>query len=194
MNIWMSVLRDPAIRLDVHPEVYAPAEDTFLLLSAIEVLEGEKALEMGCGSGLISIHMAKAGAEVTAVDLDERAVEATATSARINGLAIRAVRSDLFDEVEGKFDLIVFNPPYLRGEARGPEDLCWAGGKDGTMITARFLSEAKRRLELDGRILLLVSDDMESEALGKALSGWRAETIASKTLFFEELRVLRLTL
>lgn len=186
--------RDRSVQLDVHPDVYAPAEDTFLLLSAIDVERGEKALEMGSGSGIISMHMAKAGAVVTAADLDERAVIATENSAMLNGLKVRVVQSDLFSSISGRFDLMVFNPPYLRGEVRGPEDLCWAGGEDGVRLTARFLEEAREHLEPGGRVLLLISDDMAPSALEDALSGWRLETLCSKTLFFEELRVLRLTL
>jgi len=188
------VLRDRSIRLDVHPEVYAPAEDTYLLLSTIEVHRGERALEMGCGSGLIAMHMAKAGACVTAVDTDERAVTATRNSALMNDLQVRMVLSDLFHEVKGRFDLIVFNPPYLRGEVQGQEDLCWAGGEDGVKLTDRFLHEAKDHLEPGGRLLLLISDDMDPAALEEALSEWRMEVLARKSLFFEELRVLKLTL
>lgn len=187
------MLRDPSIQLDIHPEVYAPAEDTYLLLSAVHVERGERALEMGCGSGIIALHMAKAGALVTAADADERAVSATRNSAIMNGLAVRTFRSDLFDGVPGRFDLIVFNPPYLRGEVRGQEDLCWAGGEDGVALTSRFLAQARERLEPGGRIMLLISDDMEPGALEDALVGWKVETVACRTLFFEELRVLRLT-
>jgi len=188
------VLRDRTIQLDIRPEVYSPAEDTYLLLSAIVVDKGEKVLEMGCGSGIISMHMARAGAVVTSVDVDERAVRATENSAKMNGLDARVVQSDLFTDVSGKFDLIVFNPPYLRGDVQGQEDLCWAGGEDGVRLTDRFLRQARERLEPGGRVLLLISDDMDPSALEDALSGWRIETVASKTLFFEELRVLRLTL
>jgi release factor glutamine methyltransferase len=188
------VLRDRTIQLDIHPEVYSPAEDTYLLLSAIEVEKGEKVLEMGCGSGIISMHLAKAGAVVTAADLDEKAVRATENSAMLNGLIVRAFQSDLFSDVEGRFDLIVFNPPYLRGDVQGQEDLCWAGGEDGVRLTSRFLDGAEKHLEPGGRVLLLISDDMDPSALEDALSKWRAETVTSKTLFFEELRVLRLTL
>jgi release factor glutamine methyltransferase len=188
------VLRDRSVKLDVHPEVYAPAEDTYLLLSAIDVRKGERALEMGCGSGIISLHMAKAGAVVTAADMDERAVSATKNSAEMNGLEVRVVRSDLFADVPGRFDLIVFNPPYLRGDVRGQEDLCWAGGEDGVRLTARFLREAMDRLEPGGRVMLLVSDDMEPSALEEALSGWKKEEVTRRTLFFEELLVLKLTL
>lgn len=180
--------------MDVHPEVYAPAEDTYLLLSAIEVQRGERALEMGCGSGIISIHMAMAGAKVTAVDMDERAVMVTEHSARMNGLRVRTVQSDLFGNVPGCYDLIVFNPPYLRGEVQGREDLCWAGGEDGVKLTARFLGEARDRLEPGGRVVLLISDDMDPVALEEALSEWNMEVLARKSLFFEELRVLKLTL
>ncbi|NLX47536.1 MAG: methyltransferase [Euryarchaeota archaeon] len=186
--------RDSSVQLDVHPDVYAPSEDTYLLLSAIEVEKGERALEMGCGSGTISLHMARAGAIVTAADLDERAVRATRNGASMNGLKVRVFKSDLFADVPGRFDLIVFNPPYLRGEVQGPEDLCWAGGEDGTRLTARFLREARDRLEPRGRVLLLVSDDMDRSALNEALSGWQAKTVGSRTLFFEELRALELTL
>jgi len=174
--------------------VYAPSEDTYLLLSAIDVEKGEKVLEMGCGSGIISMHMAKVGATVTTADVNERAVMATRNSALMNGLSVRTVWSDLFADVPGKFDLIVFNPPYLRGEALGQEDLCWAGGEDGVALTSRFLGQAQEHLEPGGRIMLLISDDMEQEALERALAGWKAETVARRTLFFEELRVLRLTL
>jgi len=188
------VQRDRSVQLDVHPDVYAPAEDTFLLLSAMDAKKGERALEMGCGSGIISLHMAKAGALVTAVDTDERAVAATRNSAAMNGLEVRTVLSDLFSEVKGKFHLIVFNPPYLRGEVLGSQDLCWAGGGDGVRLTARFLGQARDHLEPGGRILLLISDDMEPDALESALKDWSVETVARQTLFFEELRVLRLTL
>ncbi len=188
------MLRDRIIQLDIHPEVYAPAEDTYLLLSAVDVVKGEKVLEMGCGSGIISMHMAKAGAVVTAADMDGRAVRATGNSAMLNSLDVSVVQSDLFTDVSGRFDLIVFNPPYLRGDVQGQEDLCWAGGEDGVRLTSRFLDDAKEHLEPGGRVLLLISDDMDPSALENALSNWKAETVASKTLFFEELRVLRLTL
>ncbi|MHC1680952.1 MAG: HemK2/MTQ2 family protein methyltransferase [Methanomassiliicoccales archaeon] len=188
------MLRDRSVQLDVHPDVYSPAEDTYLLLSAIIIDKGEKVLEMGCGSGIISMHMAKAGALVTAVDMDERAVRATDNSAMMNGLDVRAVQSDLFTNVPGRFDLIVFNPPYLRGDVQGQEDLCWAGGEDGVRLTSRFLEGAEKHLHPGGRVLLLISDDMDPSALEDALSKWKVETVASKTLFFEELRVLKLTL
>jgi release factor glutamine methyltransferase len=187
------VLRDPTIDVELYPGVYAPAEDTALLLSALEVRKGERALEMGCGSGLISLHMAKAGAVVTAVDLDDRAVGNALRNAELNGLRIKVLQSDLFERVRGSFDLLVFNPPYLRGRAEGADDLCWAGGEDGVHVTARFLREAGKHLAPGGRVLMLLSSDMDEGAVDRALEGWRWTVLSSRTLFFERLRVLELT-
>lgn len=188
------MLRDPSIEIDVLSKVYAPAEDTFLMLSAIDVGPGERVLEMGCGSGLLSLHMARAGAEVTAVDVDPEAVRNTMENARRNSLDIRVIRSDLFRKVAGSYDLIVFNPPYLRGDAAGDEDLCWAGGEGGLRVTSEFLKGARERLAPGGRALLLVSSDADEAGLEEALKDWRVEVVTARTLFFEELRVLRLTL
>ena len=186
--------RDPSIVLEVDPGVYPPAEDTFLLLSAMTVGKGERALEMGCGSGLLALHMAKAGAEVAAVDVDERAVANTLRNAASNGLRLTVLRSDLFAEVEGEFDLLVFNPPYLRGIAEEKDDLCWAGGPGGIEVTARFLAQARGHLAPGGRALVLVSSDAEPGAMARAMEGWNVRTLASRTLFFEDLRALELTL
>jgi release factor glutamine methyltransferase len=188
------VEHDCSIRLDLNVDVYAPAEDTYLLLSAIEVLKGERALEMGCGSGYISIHMAKAGIIVTAVDIDPLASVNTERNARLNGVHLDTIVSDLFQKVDGMFDLLVFNPPYLRGIADDQEDLCWAGGKDGIEITARFLEEAKAHMTVEGRVLIIVSTDADQMAMERALLGWKSRKVASQNLFFERLDVLELTL
>lgn len=188
------MLRDPDIQLDVFPDVYTPAEDTFLMLSALKVVKGEKALEMGCGSGYLSLHMAKAGASVTAVDVDPQAVRNTEENARRNGSNMRVVQSDLFRNVEGLFDLIVFNPPYLRGVVERMEDLCWAGGETGLEVTSEFLKGTREHLSSNGRVLLLVSSDMDDDLLRRSTEGWNREELASGTFFFERLMVLKLTL
>ncbi|MCX6650103.1 MAG: methyltransferase [Methanomassiliicoccales archaeon] len=188
------MLRDRDIQMEVFPEIYLPAEDTLLMLSALKVCRGERVLEMGCGSGFLSLHMARAGASVTAADVDPQAVRNTEENARRNTLDIRVVQSDLFQNVEGLFDLIVFNPPYLRGEVQGREDLCWAGGESGLEVTSGFLRGAREHLAPGGQVLILVSSDADELQLEELTQGWSKDIVTSKTLFFEELKVLRLTL
>lgn len=186
--------RDPAISLEVLTQVYAPAEDTFLMLSALEVQPGQKVLEMGCGSGYLSLHLAKAGALVTAVDIDPYALRNTEENAERNGLSLKVLQSDLFLKVSGDFDLVVFNPPYLRGMVQEQEDLCWAGGEKGSELTDRFLSQVKDHLVKHGRVLVLFSSDVHTDDVERSLLGWKVKVLASKGLFFEELRVLELSL
>jgi len=77
---------DPNLKIEYCRGVYPPSEDTMLLLDCLEVVDGEDLLEMGCGSGIISLHCAAAGARVTAVDLNPAAVECTIENARKNGM------------------------------------------------------------------------------------------------------------
>ena len=145
---------DSSIKLEVMDGVYNPAEDSYLLIKGIEVRGDEKVLDMGCGSGVVAIHLAKAGCRVTAADINKRAVENTRKNAMINGLSIKCVRSNLFSDIEEKFDIIVFNPPYLPTEG---EDIAWDGGENGTRIIEKFLEDAHRHLTGNGKIYMVAS-------------------------------------
>ena len=167
---------DTSIAVDCPKSVYCPSDDTFLLIDALEILPGERALEIGCGSGLVSLHLAKAGATVTAVDVNfEAAICAKAAAG-----------------VKGCFDLIVFNPPYCRGEGSEVSDLAWAGGRTGTETLGRFLEQAPAHLNASGRIVVIVSSDMEQAPLKEMLDPFNAKELRAQHLFFEELRVLEL--
>jgi release factor glutamine methyltransferase len=184
--------RDRDIRIECASGVYTPAEDSFLMLGALTIAKDERVLEMGCGSGMVSVHCAKARAVVTAADVNPAAVQCTKTNASINDVLVNVVTSDLFDHVQGIFDLILFNPPYLQGEERTMEDKAWAGGPTGTETLFRFLEEAVPHLDPKGRIVVVVSSDMDQAALDKVLKPFHVKELASMRLFFEELRVLEL--
>ncbi len=183
---------DPSVDIRECAEVYPPREDTFLLLKAVDVGEGEKVLEMGCGSGMIGVQMAKSGARVTAVDVNPKAIRRTLANAASNRVEIIAFRSDLFSEVKGTFDMILFNPPYLPVAEEERVEASWSGGRDGTDVVKRFLADAPPFLNPAGRILVLVSSLMSEEALSTLLSGYEAEVLSTERMFFEELRVLQL--
>ncbi|MDI9616070.1 MAG: class I SAM-dependent methyltransferase [Methanothrix sp.] len=178
--------------------VYPPSEDTYLLMRAAiaEARADDSVIEIGCGSGVISKSLASRVRSILATDINPHAVKAAAS------LGIPAVRADLFHGIGARFDLILFNPPYLpadEGSDSIPEDDRWLsaaldGGADGREVIARFLSGAKGIMSPRGRILLLISSLTGLEEvveLAQAL-GFTTEIVARERYFFEELYVLRL--
>lgn len=185
---------DERIQIQECEFVYLPSEDTYLLLECVEVREGERVLEMGCGTGIVALHCAKAGGLVTAVDINPKAVSCARANAKRNGLEVEVMHSDLFMEVEGAFDLILFNPPYVPDLIKGDIERSWAGGEDGVRVLDRFLRDAPFHLAKGGRILVLLSTTMKDAPLQCVLSQFVRDTLASRKLFFEEIWVERLCL
>ncbi len=179
-----------------HPDVYPPSEDTYLMIRAISVSSGERVLEIGPGSGIVSIHCALEGCAVTAIDVNPEAVRLTEKNAERCGVSerINAIHGDLFSPLgPEKFDVIIFNPPYLVSDAVRKEtdkiELAWEGGVEGRDTTQRFLTEAKRYLEPGGRIyLLLEGQNMVEELIGQ-FSEFRWNELAGADFFFEHISV-----
>ncbi len=171
-------------------EIYEPAEDTYLLLDNIKC--GKKVLDMGTGSGIIAIECAKQGAKVVAVDIDEDAVKRLKKIAADKNLNIQAVQSNLFENVEGKYDTIIFNPPYLPGNAENIKDLQWAGGGEyGDEIILRFLDEAKNYLDENGEIYIVLSSFNRLDLVFS--KPYRFRKIAERKLAFHTIYVYKLT-
>ncbi len=186
------------LSLEIPDSVYLPREDSELLADVIEKqeLKGKKCLDMGCGSGLISILMGKKDAIVTAADINLDAVKAARENSANNNTEIHAVYSDLFSNIKEKFDLIVFNPPYLPGDDTEKKELTYYGGKDGRETIKRFLTQAKKFMKKNGRIFLLISTVTgEKEVMELAISsGYSVKQIARKKVPWEELIVLEIRL
>jgi release factor glutamine methyltransferase len=175
--------------------IYVPSDDTFLMLESIARIpvEGKNVLDMGTGSGILGLFCAARGARVTATDIDDLALRHAKNAAQTLGLSIEAVVSDIFVNVQGRFDLISFNPPYLPSST--VQDRTVDGGRHGTVLSKRFLVGLGKHLEKDGTALLLVSslNDASFHLHLENLS-FDYEVVAKRPLFFEELRVLRIRL
>lgn len=179
----------------VRPEVYLPAEDTRLLLRAAlnEVRSSDSVLEIGCGMGEISRCLAGRAGKVLATDLNRHAV----MLAKASGL--EAVRADLFRGIGARFDLVLFNPPYLptseEERLEGWINYALDGGPSGRETISRFLEDLRDHLSPTGRALLLVSSLCGlDEVVRKAEDeGLEVEEVAKERYFFEELQILRLT-
>lgn len=183
---------DPSIDIAEDPEVYPPSDDSILLVESLDVVPREKVLEVGCGSGVVSIHCAKNGCYVTAVDVNPRAVELARRNAEANGTDIRVLESDVYGNVDGVFDTIVFNLPYLPVDEEGLLAKAWSGGPDGLGPLPRLLEGAPDHLVPDGRVVVVVSSLTEPRALEEALEGYEVRTIGEQRLFFERLSVLEI--
>ncbi len=71
------------------------------------------ALEIGCGTGFLSLWMSQIAQKVTATDISQRALESTRLNAKINGINNIVTKiSDVYSDIRGKFDLLISNPPY----------------------------------------------------------------------------------
>lgn len=181
------------LSLSVPSEVYEPAEDSELLAFHSRNLKG-KILEIGTGSGLVSILNAKSNPSnsILATDISPEAIECARKNAEANGVrSLTFLQSNLFEKIEGKFDTILFNPPYLptSKEERIPGNLNYAfdGGEDGRKTLDIFLEEFDKFLAPRGRLLLTQSslNSMERTMLMLKNKGFEVHTLDQKPFFFE---------
>jgi release factor glutamine methyltransferase len=184
------IFRDKEFQL--FDDVYDPGDDSFLLVDAAlkEARPGEKVLEIGTGSGIVSLFV-KDIADVTATDINPSA----ARNARLNG--VQVVRTDLFNGICARFDLVIFNPPYLptSDDERLSSWLnrAFDGGPTGRTEIERFLVNVDEILAPRGRVLLVISSLTgidETKDLFERHS-FSVEIISSKKVSFENLVVLR---
>lgn len=181
---------DPSIQVEEDVRVYRPAEDTYLLLSALEVDEGPF-LEVGTGTGLVALHAARS-VDALATDVNPHAVRLARANARRNGLSLAVVRADLLRGLRGPFATVAFNPPYLPLPPREDWlDRAWSGGSGGDAVVLPFLEQVRGRLTPGGRVFLLLSSHNErARRRGEPL--YRMRAVARRRLFFEELTVWEL--
>ncbi|NJE11205.1 HemK2/MTQ2 family protein methyltransferase [Thermococcus sp. MAR1] len=185
------------IRLKLHPQVYEPAEDTFLLAENLAVREGDLALDVGTGTGLIALLMARKARFVLGVDINPLAVEVARENARLNGIQNVEFRlSDLFENVEGKFDVITFNAPYLPGEPEEPIDLALVGGKSGREVLDRFIREVPEYLKPCGVVQIVQSSITGVEETLRRLkkAGLSGKIVTKRHVFFEDIVLINATL
>jgi release factor glutamine methyltransferase len=181
---------------DMSHQVYFPEDDTYLLLEASlsEIRKGDRVIEIGCGRAIIATSLSDKAYSVIASDINPYAVKLAAMK------GLQAIRADLFLGISGRFDLIVFNPPYLptapEEKAEGWINLALDGGLTGRDTIDRFLSSLPAHLSTDGRCLMLISSQTgECEVMQRAsLLGLCAKRIIEKRVFFESLYVIRFTL
>ncbi|MDQ4092022.1 MAG: methyltransferase [Actinomycetota bacterium] len=142
--------------LVVPPQVMPIGPMSHLLGEAVlsEVTEADRVLDMGTGSGVNAILAASRSVEVVAVDINPHALAAARDNAVGNGVAdrIEVCHSDVFRNVDGAFDLIIFDPPF---RWFAPRDLLEAATTDENYrAMTRFFRQSRRHLTDRGRMLI----------------------------------------
>jgi len=157
--------RYKSIRAVVLPGVFFPhfTFSTRFLLSFLETkeLENTSFLELGCGTGVISVLAAKNGADVLATDLNPQAIKNVERNAVDNDVTIKTQLSDLFESItEQQFDYIVINPPYYPKEPANDAERAWFCGEDFDYFK-RLFSTISPYLKDASQVFMVLSEDCD---------------------------------
>ena len=175
--------------------VYIPSDDTFLLAENLEIKEGQSVLEIGTGSGLVSMYASLLTDDVTATDINYNALELAEKNFKLNNInTIKLEFGDLFEPVKDKkFDVILFNTPYLPTYSDDiiNDDLNYAfdGGLDGRKVIDRFINQVSNHLNDKGIVQIIQSSLSDNDRTLDMFdrNGFVAEIAASEKFFFEEI-------
>ncbi len=176
-----------------NPKLFRSGEILAQTLSPALIPPGSAVLDMGTGSGVGAIFAARWARRVVAVDINP----AAARCARINVLLthleerIEVRQGDLFAPVRGeRFDVVLFNPPYFRGEPQGALDHAWRG----TDVVERFAAGLRDHLAEQGHALVILSTDGDTPAFLRAFerAALQVSVVAEHDLRNEILTIYRL--
>ena len=184
--------------INTDDNVYIPAEDSYLLAENLEIKENQSVLEIGTGSGIVAMYASRFSDNITVTDINFDACELARRNFEANNIEnIEILFGNLFEVVENrKFDVILFNTPYLPTEddevLENNINYAFDGGLNGRKIIDLFLNEVKNHLNDGGIVQMIQSSLSDNEATLKKFDelGFIAEIKASEHFFFEDITLI----
>jgi release factor glutamine methyltransferase len=158
-------------------------------LAGLPLLVDARVLDLGSGSGVVSVLAARRGLRAVAVDINPEAARCTRVNAVLNGVeALIDVREgDLFWPVAGdRFDLVLFNPPFFTGHAREPWEHAWFSEN----VLERFVAGLPAALAPGGRALVVLSTVTHGALDTLRASGLTVRVVAERQLLLERLSIV----
>ena len=160
----------------VDENVLIPRQDTEIVVEeAIGLIKANNyktVLDLCTGSGAIAISIAKyTNANVVATDISKEALEVARKNAKTNEVDVKFIESDMFNNVEGKFDLIISNPPYIKTSemenlqeiVKKEPKLALDGDIDGLKFYRIIAENAYKNLNENGSLVLEIGFDQKQE-------------------------------
>lgn len=188
-TLWRTEDMDLIIRPGVfHPKYFYSTRFLLDYLKKIS-LRGWKVLEVGSGSGCLSVFCAKQGAMADALDIHPAAVENTLENAARNAVVVNAIISDLFSALPARqYDLLLVNPPYYPKNPLKPEEYAWYCGEDFEYFN-RFFTSFRPFVAEEGRVLMVLSETCMLSKIAEVAEnyGCGMQVIRSKTIRGEKL-------
>jgi methylase of polypeptide subunit release factors len=180
-----------------HPEFY---RSTLIMAGFLPSLRlaGKRVLEIGSGSGLLSLVAAREMGTITAIDINEMAVAATSGNAERNGYSrqITVMHSDLFENpglTDTRFDIIFANPPFFAGQPSEDAEFAWMAG-EGFLYFQRMAVDLRKHLKQDGKAYIILSTDADIALISKVFleSGYSFTEAYSVSRLFEKICIFEI--
>lgn len=181
-----------------HPGPWLTSEFFVSCLNKETVKETDRVLDMGTGSGIAAIIAANLCKHVVATDINPNAVKSARINAILNNLddRIEVRQGDLFEPVQGeKFDVILHNPPFYPGKPNNWLEYAFKAG-DNNETVFRFIRDAGKHLNPDGRILIILTTDTALNAILNEFKNnkFNVNLVASKHIVGEVMYVYEMRL
>lgn len=170
------------LKFFVNENVLIPQPDTEIIVEeALNIIsDGDRVLDLCTGSGAIGVTIAnKKNVNVVASDISKKALEVAKINAdNLGDSKVTLVESNLFENIDGKFNVIVSNPPYIKKdvirtlskEVQNEPIIALDGGIDGLDFYKKIVEEAINYLEDGGYLLLEIGYDQKEEVLNLVIN------------------------